>query len=65
MGKETTNIAGKPSVIKRILRNPISGPYIALILLFIISSSAVCGAWTEESGFRKRIIKRAIKGVVS
>lgn len=41
------------------------GPLLPLPLLFIISSSAVCGAWTEESGFRKRIIKRAIKGVVS
>ena len=41
------------------------GPLLPLPLLFIISSSAVCGAWTEESGFRKRIIKRAIKRVIS
>ena len=61
MGKETANIAGKPSVIKRILRNPISGPYIALILLFIISSSAVCGAWTEKVVSEKGLLKELLK----
>ncbi|MBC5689045.1 ABC transporter permease [Mediterraneibacter sp. NSJ-55] len=65
MGKETANIAGKSSVIKRILRNPISGPYIALILLFIISSIASPEIFPTFSNVANILRQASVMGMVS
>lgn len=65
MGKETVNVAGKPSIVKRILRNPVSGPYIALILLFIISSIASPEIFPTFSNVANILRQASVMGMVS
>lgn len=59
MNKEKTNI------VKRILNNPVSVPYIALILVFLISSAASPDIFPTYSNIMNILRQASIVGVVS
>ncbi|MCB7305756.1 ABC transporter permease [Bariatricus massiliensis] len=61
MGKE----ASKTSGIKRILNNPVSGPYIALVVIFIISAIASPQIFPTYTNVANILRQASIVGVVS
>ena len=56
---------GKSNVIKRILGNPVSVPYIALVLVFIISTIASPDIFPTYSNIMNILRQASIVGVVS
>ena len=65
MGKDTAKAGGKAGVVKRILNNPVSGPYIALVLLFIISSIASPVIFPTFSNVTNILRQASVMGMVS
>jgi len=61
VGKE----ASKTSGIKRILNNPVSGPYIALVVIFIISAIASPQIFPTYTNVANILRQASIVGVVS
>lgn len=65
MGKEAIKGVGNTTPLRRILNNPVSGPYIALILLFIISSIASPDIFPTYTNVVNILRQASIVGMVS